>query len=50
MTIARPIGLTDAPGAPALAVTRGEIGFEDVRFGYGRAPIGRRGRACAPLR
>ena len=36
MTIARPIGLTDTPGAAALAVTRGEIAFEDVRFGYGR--------------
>jgi ATP-binding cassette, subfamily B, multidrug efflux pump len=36
MTIARPIGLTDAPGAAALKVTRGEIAFKDVRFGYGR--------------
>ena len=36
MTIARPITLTDRPDAPALAVTRGEITFEDVRFGYGR--------------
>ena len=39
MTIARPIGLTDAPDAPDLAVTRGEIAFKDVRFGYGRAPV-----------
>jgi ATP-binding cassette subfamily B multidrug efflux pump len=36
MTIARPIGLTDRPGAADLAVTRGEITFEDMRFGYGR--------------
>ena len=38
MTIARPIGLVDEPGAKALAVTRGEIAFDDVRFGYGREP------------
>jgi ATP-binding cassette subfamily B multidrug efflux pump len=36
MTIARPIGLTDRPGAAELTVTRGEVTFEDVRFGYGR--------------
>jgi len=36
MTIARPIGLTDRADAKPLAVTRGEITFEDVRFGYGR--------------
>src|SRR3984893_1706852 len=36
MTIARPITLTDLPDAPTLKVTRGEIRFEDVRFGYGR--------------
>src|SRR5579862_6565263 len=36
LTIARPIGLTDRPGAKELNVTRGEITFEDVRFGYGR--------------
>jgi ATP-binding cassette, subfamily B, multidrug efflux pump len=36
MTIARPIGLPDRPGATELKVTRGEITFEDVRFGYGR--------------
>ena len=36
MTIARPITLTDRPDAAALKVTRGEIRFEDVRFGYGR--------------
>ena len=39
MTIARPIGLTDAAGATDLKVTRGEIAFKDVRFGYGRAPV-----------
>ncbi|MET0925319.1 MAG: ABC transporter ATP-binding protein [Xanthobacteraceae bacterium] len=36
MTIARPIALTDRSDAATLAVTRGEIRFEDVRFGYGR--------------
>jgi len=36
MTIARPIGLADRPDAKELKVTRGEITFEDVRFGYGR--------------
>jgi ATP-binding cassette subfamily B multidrug efflux pump len=39
MTIARPIGLVDEPGAKALAVTRGEIAFQDVRFGYGREAL-----------
>jgi ATP-binding cassette subfamily B multidrug efflux pump len=39
MTIARPIGLTDEPGAAELAVTRGEIAFRDVRFGYGREAL-----------
>jgi ATP-binding cassette subfamily B multidrug efflux pump len=36
MTIAKPIDLVDAPQAPDLKVTRGEIAFEGVRFGYGR--------------
>jgi len=36
MTIARPIALTDRPDARELTVTRGEITFDDVRFGYGR--------------
>jgi ATP-binding cassette subfamily B multidrug efflux pump len=36
MTIARPIGLTDRPGAGELTVTRGEIAFDGVQFGYGR--------------
>jgi ATP-binding cassette subfamily B multidrug efflux pump len=45
MTIARPITLIDQPKAPPLAVTRGEIAFDDVRFGYGRAPrVGADGR------
>jgi ATP-binding cassette, subfamily B, multidrug efflux pump len=35
-TIARPIALSDRPGAAPLAVTRGEVTFENVRFGYGR--------------
>ena len=36
MTIARPITLIDRPDAASLKVTRGEVRFEDVRFGYGR--------------
>jgi ATP-binding cassette, subfamily B, multidrug efflux pump len=36
MTIARPIGLTDRPEAAELTVTRGEVVFDNVRFGYGR--------------
>ncbi len=39
MTIAQPIGLVDAPGASALEVKRGEIAFDNVRFGYGREPV-----------
>src|SRR5207253_5216004 len=35
-TIARPIALADAPSAVALAVTRGEVRFEAVRFAYRR--------------
>ena len=34
--IARPIVLTDRPDARTLEVTKGEIRFEDVHFGYGR--------------
>ena len=41
MTIARPIALTDRPNAPELKVTRGEIRFEDVSFGYGREALAR---------
>jgi ATP-binding cassette subfamily B multidrug efflux pump len=36
MTIARPIALSDRPDARTLKITRGEIRFEDIRFGYGR--------------
>jgi ATP-binding cassette subfamily B multidrug efflux pump len=36
MTIARPITLTDRADAAELAVARGEIAFDDVRFHYGR--------------
>jgi ATP-binding cassette subfamily B multidrug efflux pump len=36
MTIARPIALSDPPGAGTLTVPRGHIRFEDIRFGYGR--------------
>jgi ATP-binding cassette subfamily B multidrug efflux pump len=35
-TISRPQSLVDAPEAPPLEVTRGEIRFEDVSFHYGR--------------
>ncbi len=35
-TIARPLDLVDRPGAHPLAVTRGEIRFENVGFHYGR--------------
>ena len=35
-TIARPIALTDQPGAAPLTITRGEVKFANVRFGYGR--------------
>ena len=33
--IARPLGLPDRKGATELKVTRGEIRFENIRFGYG---------------
>jgi ATP-binding cassette subfamily B multidrug efflux pump len=36
MTIARPIALTDREGAGELVVSRGEIRFDAIRFGYGR--------------
>jgi ATP-binding cassette, subfamily B, multidrug efflux pump len=35
-TIAKPIAVTDKPGASELAVGRGEITFDHVSFGYGR--------------
>ena len=34
-TIAQPLSVQDAPAAPPLRVTRGQIRFEDVRFDYG---------------
>jgi len=37
LTIARPHTLIDKADAVPLAVTRGEVRFDDVRFGYGRA-------------
>jgi len=33
-TIAQPHALVDRPGAAALVVTRGQIAFEHIRFGY----------------
>lgn len=33
--IAKPLGLPDKPDAKPLVVSRGEIQFEDIRFGYG---------------
>ncbi len=41
MTIAQPIALLDRPDAPELKVTRGEIAFADVHFGYGRETLAR---------
>jgi ATP-binding cassette subfamily B multidrug efflux pump len=35
-TIAHPIAITDRPAAKDLAVTKGEIRFETISFGYGR--------------
>lgn len=35
-TISRPIDVVDKTGAKALAVTRGEIRYENVRFHYGK--------------
>jgi ATP-binding cassette, subfamily B, multidrug efflux pump len=35
-TIAKPLALADRKGARPLNVSRGDIRFEDVRFGYGR--------------
>ena len=37
MTIARPIALQDRADAGELAVSRGEIRFDAIRFGYGKA-------------
>jgi ATP-binding cassette subfamily B multidrug efflux pump len=38
MTIAKPITLNDATDAPTLKVSKGEIRFDNVCFGYGREP------------
>ncbi|AEG92578.1 ABC transporter ATP-binding protein [Ramlibacter tataouinensis] len=39
-TLTRPRAVLDAPGAKPLRVTRGEVRFEEVRFGYGKpAPV-----------
>jgi len=35
-TLTRPKLVVDRPGAQPLAITRGEVRFEHVRFGYGR--------------
>ncbi|MGE4243950.1 ABC transporter ATP-binding protein [Ramlibacter sp.] len=35
-TLTRPRQVVDAPDAKPLVVTRGEVRFEDVRFGYGK--------------
>ncbi|PWE37708.1 multidrug ABC transporter ATP-binding protein [Pseudomonas prosekii] len=35
-TIAQPVSVTDRPQAKPLAVTRGEVRFEDVDFHYGK--------------
>jgi ATP-binding cassette subfamily B multidrug efflux pump len=37
LTIAQPITLADKPDATELTATRGEIRFDNVSFGYGRA-------------
>ena len=36
LTIARPHTLIDEPDAAALHVSRGEVRFDDIHFGYGR--------------
>ena len=41
-TITQPIRLVDAPGAPALALPRGEIAFDRVSHHYGRGKGGLR--------
>ena len=39
-TLSRPHAVVDRPGAPALQVTRGEVHFDHVTFGYGgRRPV-----------
>jgi ATP-binding cassette subfamily B multidrug efflux pump len=34
--LSKPVSIVDTPGAPPLAVTRGEIRFDHARFHYGR--------------
>src|SRR5499433_1371104 len=48
MTIARPILLTDRADATVLAVPRGGINFEGVRFGYGRETKAREDGRLSP--
>src|SRR5206468_3167743 len=48
MTIAKPIALTDRVDATELKVPRGEIRFEDVRFGYGREGSAREDGRLSP--
>jgi ATP-binding cassette subfamily B multidrug efflux pump len=36
MTIAQPIALADEPDAREIDITRGDIAFDNIRFGYGR--------------
>jgi len=35
----QPLGIEDRPGAPAIAIERGEIRFEHVTFRYGNHPV-----------
>ncbi|MCX5497684.1 ABC transporter ATP-binding protein [Kaistia dalseonensis] len=37
MSIAKPLRLTDRPGAETLKVTKGEITFDHINFNYGRS-------------
>ena len=43
VTIARDRKVVDVPDATPLAVERGEIRYEGIRFNYGRNPISKRG-------
>ena len=38
-TLSRPRAIVDAPAASTLAVPRGEVRFENVRFGYGENKV-----------
>ena len=35
-SIAQPVGITDRDAAPKLAVSRGEVSFQDLNFHYGK--------------